>query len=159
MSNPLTFPVFFSFFSLFCCWFVLVSCFLFFFLLLFFQHVALFSSFLSVLSVPVRSSYCWWFVLVFISFYFFQFQHFSLSLFVDVVLWCLKLSLTVTRFVMNHWRTLLEPAPNRTMLYSHLHHHSASQWHNINDRRMNKRRTHKGRRNEGRRKEDTRRLL
>ena len=102
----------FSFFSLFCYWFVL----------LFFQHVALFSSFRSVLSAPVRSSYCWWFVLVFISFYFFQFQHFSLSLFVDVVLWCLKLSLTVTRFVMNPWRTLLAQAPNRTMLYSHLQH-------------------------------------
>ena len=35
------------------------------------------------------------------------------------------------------------------MLYSHLHHHSASQRHNIKDRRMNKRRmikTHEGRR-------------
>ena len=30
MSNPLTFPVFFSFFSLFCCWFVLVLVFFFF---------------------------------------------------------------------------------------------------------------------------------
>ena len=40
--------------------------------------VFLFSSFLSVLSAPVRSSYSCLFVLVF-SFYFFQFQHFSLS--------------------------------------------------------------------------------
>ena len=35
------------------------------------------------------------------------------------------------------------------VLYSHLHHHSASKRHNIKDRRMNKRR----------RKEDARRLL
>ena len=35
------------------------------------------------------------------------------------------------------------------LLYSHLHHHSASQRHNIKDRRMNKRRW----------KEDARRLL
>ena len=60
--------------------------------------VFLFSSFLSVPSAPVRSSYSCLFVLVF-SFYFFQFQHFSLSLFVDVELWCLKLPFTVTRFL------------------------------------------------------------
>ena len=104
MSNLLTFPVFFlSFlFSVAGLFFFLFS--FFFLLLLFFQHVALFSSFLSVLSAPVRSSYCWWFVFVFISFYFFQFQHFSLSLFVDVLLWCLKLSFTVTRFVLNRFQ-------------------------------------------------------
>ena len=117
------------FFFLFSFLLLVCSCFLFsfFFLLLhFFQHVALFSSFLSVLSASVRSSYCWWFVLVFISFYFFQFQHFSLSLFVDVVLWCLKLSFTVTRFILNPWRTLLAQAPNRTMLYTHLPYHNDS---------------------------------
>ena len=142
MSNLLTFPVFFLSF-LFSVAGLFLFLLFFFFLLLFFQHVALFSSYLSVLSAPVRSSYCWWFVLVFISFYFFQFQHFSLSLFVDVVLWCLRLSFTVTMFVLNPWRTLLAQAPNRTMLYSHLHHHSASQRHNIIDRRMNKRRMQK----------------
>ena len=113
------------FFFLFSFLLLVCSCFLFsffFLLLLFFQHVALFSSFLSA---PIRSSYCWWFVLVFISFYFFQFQHFSLSLFVDV-LWCLKLSFTVTRFVLNPWRTLLAQAPNRTMLYTHLLHHDTT---------------------------------
>ena len=103
--------IFFSLFLFFVAGLFLFLVF-FFFLLLFFQHVALFSSFLSVLSAPVRASYCWWFVLVFISFYFFQSQHFSLSLFVDVVLWCLKLSLTVTRFVLNPRRTLLAQAPN-----------------------------------------------
>ena len=121
------------------------SCFLFssFFLHLFFQHVALFSSFLSVLSAPVRSSYCWWFVLVFISFYFFQFQHFSLSLFVDVVLWCLKLSFMVTRFVLNPWRTLLAHAPNRTMLYTHLPYHNDSVIKTHAERRSNKRHSDK----------------
>ena len=97
----------------------------FFFFHLFFQYVALFSSFLFVLSVPVHSSYSCLFVLVF-SFYFFQFQHFSLSLFVDVELWCLKLSFAVTRFVLNPWRTLLAQAPNRTMLYTHLPYHNDS---------------------------------
>ena len=147
----------FSFLLLVC------SCFLFsffFLLLLFFQHVALFSSFLSVLSAPVRSSYCWWFVLVFISFYFFQFQHFSLSLFVDVVLWCLKLSLTVTRFVMNPWRTLLAQAPNWIMLYTHLLIHAEICIYMLDTyRRNDNRRKKKGRRNEGCMKEDTRRLL
>ena len=43
---------------------------------------------------------------------------------VDVVLWCSKLSFTVTRFVLNPWRTPLAHAPNRDMLYSHLQHHN-----------------------------------
>ena len=82
-------------------------------------------------------------------FYFFlllSIQHFSLSLFVDVVLWCLKLSFTVTRFVLNPWRTLLTKAPNWTMLYSHLHVHAASQWHNDKDtwRKTQEWRTHEG---------------
>ena len=114
---------------------------------LIFQHVALFSCFLSVFSAPVRSSYSCLFVLVF-SFYFFQFQHFSLSLFVDVELWCLKLSFTVTRYVLNPWRTLLAQAPNRTMLYTHLLYPNDS----IIVKTDAHRKTHEERKYEGRRR-------
>ena len=84
---------------------------------------------------------------LFFSFYFFQFQHFSLSLFVDVELWCLKLSFTVTRFVLNPWRTLLAQAPNRTMIYSQVSYHNDSIIIKTDARRKTQEwRTHEGRR-------------
>ena len=119
--------IFFLSFSLycFCSWFILVSCFLFF---LFFQHVALSSSFLSspfsgllfVSAVPLFRSL---FVLVF-----FLFTSFNSSIFLCpfcyVVLWCFKLSFTVTRFVLSPWKTLLAQTPNRGLLYSHMSYHN-----------------------------------
>ena len=64
-----------------------------FFLLLFFQYIALFSSFLLFFcSFRVGPFLFLLLVCSYFSFYFFQFQHFSLSLLVDVVLGCLKLS-------------------------------------------------------------------
>ena len=89
MSNPLTFPVFFSFFSLFCCWFVLVSCFFFFF---FFSSSTLPSSFLSFFSfflfASVCSSVCCSFVLVFFFFLFVFFPSFNSSIFPCPSRWC-----------------------------------------------------------------------
>ena len=38
-------------------------------------------------------------------------------LFVAVVLWCLKLQFTVTRFILGPWRTRLAQAPNRDKCY------------------------------------------
>ena len=87
--------------------------------------VFLFSSFLSVLSAPVRSSYSCLCVLVFF-FLLLSLPAFFLVPFVDVVLWYLRLPFTVTRFVLNPWRTLLAQAPNRTMLYTHLPYHNDS---------------------------------
>ena len=113
----------FYFLLLFC------SCFLFFFFF-FFSSSTLPSSFLSFFSfflfASVCSSVCCSFVLVF--FFCFVFLLLSIPaffsvLFVDVVLWCLKLQFTVTRFILSPCRTHLAQAPNRDMLYSHLHHH------------------------------------
>ena len=116
MSDVLTVPLFFSF----CCWFVLVC---------FFGggssflparcSVFLFSYF-SVLFASVCSSFYCWLVLVFF-FLLLSIPAFFFVLFVDVVLWCLKLPFTVTRFVLSPWRTRLAQAPNHSLLYTHLH--------------------------------------
>ena len=97
----------------FCSWSILVSCFLFFsFFFFFFSSSALPSSFLffffSHQSVHL-------FVACLILFFFFlllSIPAFFFVLFVDVVLWCLKLSFTVTRFVLSPWTTLLAQVPN-----------------------------------------------
>ena len=94
----------------------LVFFFFLFFLLLFFQHVAfLFSFFYFFLSFRVSLFIC--LLLVCSCFFFFLFLSipaFFFVLFVDVMLWCLKLSFTVTRFILSPWKTLLAQAPNRT---------------------------------------------
>ena len=117
MSNPLTFPVFFFFLS-FLLLLLVCSCFLFFF----FSS----SSFLPARCIVFFFSFCSFraspfllLLMVCSCFYFFLLLSIPASFFVplvDVVLWCLKLSFTVTRFVLNPWRT-------RDMLYSHLQHH------------------------------------
>ena len=100
------------------------------FFLLFFQHVALSFSFLFFFffffcSFRVGLFLFFLFLLLVCSCFFFlllSIPAFFFVLFVDVVLWCLRLSFTVTRFVLSPWRTLLAQAPNRTMLYTHLQH-------------------------------------
>ena len=118
---PIYFPLFH--FTVFVAGLFLFS--FFFLLLLFFQHVAfLFSFFLSF-----RVSLFIFLLLVCSCFFFFlllSIPAFFFILFVDVVLWCLKLSFTVTRFILSPWKTLLAQAPNRGLLYSHLQHHAAS---------------------------------
>ena len=119
LTNFLCFLFLFSF-SLycFCSWSILVSCFLFFFFFFFFSSSTLPPSFLffSFLSFFSRQSVHLFVACLFL--FFFLFTSFNSSiffvLFVDVVLWCLKLSFTVTRFVLSPWKTLLAEAPNRT---------------------------------------------
>ena len=133
----LIFFVFFFFYSLFhfYCFCSLVysyPCFLLFFFFFFSSSTLpssiLFFSFFSRQSVHLFVACL--FLLVFF-FYFFQFQHFSLSFSFIVVLWYLKLSFTVTRFILSPWKTLLAQAPNRDMLYHVLYSHpTASQRHN-----------------------------
>ena len=119
IPNFLCFLFLFSF-SLYCLcsWSILVSCFLFFSFLFFSSSflparcLPLFFFFFSFfLFVSVCSSVCCSFVLVFFLFTSFNSSIFFV-LFVYVELWCLKLSFTVTRFVLNPWRTLLAQAPN-----------------------------------------------
>ena len=113
---------FFSFFSLFCGWFVL---FFFSFYFFQFQHFFLFFFFCSFrvgrfLFLPfffLLVCSCFFFLLLSIPASFFV-------LFVAVVLWCLKLQFTVTMFILSPWRTRLAQAPNWTMLYSHLQRHN-----------------------------------
>ena len=62
----------------------------------------------------------------------FLFTSFNSSIFL-----CLS-SFTVTRFVLNPWRTLLAHAPNRTMLYTHLPYHNDSIIKTHAERRTNK---------------------
>ena len=115
LTNFLCFLFLFSF-SLycFCSWSILVSCFLFFSssflparcLPLFFFVFSFF------LFASVCSSVCCSFVLAFFFFLLLSISAFFFVLIVDAVLWCLKLSYTVTRFVMSLWKTLLAQAPN-----------------------------------------------
>ena len=146
----------FSFLLLVCSWF-LFSFFFFFFSSSTLHCLLLFFLFFPRRSVPLIVDGLF---LFFFSFYFFQFQQFSLSLFVDVELWCLKLSFAVTRFVLNPWRTLLAQAPNRTMLYSHLHVHAEIYIYILDTyRRNDNRRKNKGHRKEDTGRNDARRLL
>ena len=129
-SDLLTVP---SFLFSFCCWFVLVFLLFFFFLLRMVQFLLLSFSFLffSRRSIPFPS-FCCWFVLFF-SFFFSSFHSACYSsflcsffsvIFVDAVLWCLRLSFTVTRFVLSPCRDSAGTAPNRSnMLYTHMHIH------------------------------------
>ena len=115
LTNFLCFLFLFSFsFYCFCSWSILVSCFLF-FLLLFFQHVA-FLFFFSFPSFFSRQSVHLFVARLFLFFFFLllSIPAFFFVLFVYVVLWCLILSFTVTRFILSPWKTLLAQAPNRT---------------------------------------------
>ena len=116
LTNFLCFLFLFSF-SLycFCSWSILISCFLFFFffflVLLFFQHVAFLYSFFPFFSrqsvhLFVACLSCFFFFLLL------SIPAFFFVLFIAVVLWCLKLSFTVTRFILSPWKTLLAQAPN-----------------------------------------------
>ena len=123
-----------SFFSLFCCWFVFVFfCFFFSFYFFQFQHFSLFF-FFSVLSASVGSfSLVFFFFLLVCSCFFFLLLSIPASffvLFVAVVLWCLKLQFTVTRFILSPWRTRLAQAPNRSkcyiVIYTFMHHNDTT---------------------------------
>ena len=60
---------------------------------------------------------CFFFLLLSIPAFFF-------AHFVDIVLRCLRLPFTVTRFVLSPWRTRLAQAPNRIMLYTPVLYHN-----------------------------------
>ena len=81
-----------------------------FFFLLIFQHVALFSRFLLFfLFFPRRSVP----LIVACLFLFFLFTSFNSSIFLCPFRWCRVVMLkTVTRYILNPWRTLLAHAPN-----------------------------------------------
>ena len=87
MSNLLIFPVFFSFFSLFCCWFVLVSCFLF-FSSSFLPARCLPLFFLSLLSFCSRQSVHLFVARLFLGFFCFFFTSFNPSNFPCPSRWC-----------------------------------------------------------------------
>ena len=126
LTNFLCFPFFYSLFhfTVFVAGLFLFLVFFFFFsfFFFFFSSRTLPSSFLFCFSFFLFasncSSVCWTFVLVF--FLLLSIPAFFFVLFLYVVLWCLKLSFTVTRFILSPWKTLLAQAPNYYMLYSHL---------------------------------------
>ena len=124
LNNFLCFLFLFSFpLYCFCSWSILVSCFLFFsffsFFFFFFSSSTLPSSFLFFLFIlSFRVSLFISLLLVGSCFFFFflllSIPAFFFVLFVYVVLWCLKLSFTVTKFILSPWKTLLAHATNRT---------------------------------------------
>ena len=125
MSDVLTDPFFFFVFSLFIAGLFLFLVFFFFFFSsgtvqclpwFFFFCSFRVGRFLFLLFFLLLVCSCFFFLLLSIPAFFFV-------LFVDV-LWCLKLSFTVSRFVLSPWRTRLVRAQNRTMLYCHLQHHN-----------------------------------
>ena len=118
MSNPLTFPVFFfflfSFLLLVCsCFFLLLSIPAFFFVLFFFCSFRV-GLFLYFFFCSFRIGRFLLLLLVCSRFFFLllSIPAFFLVPFVDIVLWCLKLQFTVTRFILSPWRTRLAQAPN-----------------------------------------------
>ena len=112
--QQLTYNFFFFLFS-----FLLLVCSCFFFVLLLSIPAFFFVLFFSVLSASVGSFSLPFFLLV-CSCFFFLLLSIPASffvLFVAVVLWCLNLQYTLTRFILSPWRTRLAQAPNRDKCY------------------------------------------
>ena len=123
---------FFSFFSLFCCWFVLVSCFLF--------SSSSSSSFLPARCIVFFFSFCSFrsgpfllLLMVCSCFYFFLLLSIPAFFFVPLR-WCrvvmLKIVVYGNQVLFESLKNSLAHAPNRDMLYCHLHIYMFMQHHN-----------------------------